>query len=209
MAEAEGSHIRQTGGRGQFGRVRLRLSPLERGAGIVFTDDTRGGPIPKEFISAVEAGVREAATSGLLGGYPVVDVEAALVDGQAHEVDSSEIAFKIAAGEAFRKALAKGEAALLEPIMRIEAICPEERMGEVLSDLNSRRAHVTGISASPGRTETIGALIPLAETFGYATVLRNLTQGRGTYTMEPSHYAEVPADIARSIIPGDYSVRVA
>ena len=208
-AAAEGSHIRQTGGRGQFGRVTLQVSPRERGSGLVFVDQTRGGPIPSEFIPAVEAGVREACGAGVLAGYPVVDIEVALMDGQAHEVDSTELAFKIGAAEALREALRRGEPVLLEPIMRIEVVCPENRMGDVLSDLNGRRAHVTGISASPGRTEAIMALIPLSTTFGYATGLRNLTQGRGTYTMEPSHYQEVPQDIARAIAPGYYTVRVA
>ncbi len=208
-AEVEGSHIRQTGGRGQFARVTLHVSPRERGSGILFVDRTKGGPVPAEFIPAVEAGIRDASTSGVLAGYPVLDIEVALTGGQAHEVDSSEVAFRIAAAEAFRTALSKAEPILLEPIMRMEVICPEERMGDVLSDLNGRRAHITGIKASPGRTETIDALIPLATAFGYATVLRNLTQGRGTYTMEPSHYAEVPEDIARSIVPGDHRVRVA
>ncbi len=208
-AVAEGSHIRQTGGRGQFGRVTLQVSPRERGSGLVFVDRTKGAPVPGEFIPGVQAGAMEAAAAGLLAGYPVVDVEVALIDGQAHEIDSSEMAFKIAAAEAFRKAVASADPTLLEPIMRAEVICPEDRLGDVLSDLNARRAHVTGINASPGRTETIQALIPLATTFGYATALRNVTQGRGTYTMEPSHYAEAPEDIARAVIPGSYAVRVA
>ncbi len=208
-ATAEGSHIRQTGGRGQYGKVTVQVSPRERGGGLVFVDRTRGGPIPREFIPAVEKGVKEAAMSGILAGYPVVDVEAALIEGQAHEVDSSELGFRIAAGDAFRKALRAAEPILLEPIMSMEIVCSEDRMGEVLTDLKVRRAHVTGVKASPGRTETIDALIPLATTFGYATALRNATQGRGTYTMEPSRYAEVPEDIARSIVPGDYTVGVA
>ena len=208
-ATTEGTHIRQTGGRGQFARVTLRVMPREKGTGVVFSNQTKGGEVSKEFIGAVEAGVRESCESGIMGGYPVVDIEVALVGGQAHEVDSSEMAFKIAASEALREALRKAGPRLLEPIMRIEVVCSEERMGDVLSDLNGRRAHVTGINASPGRTETIGALIPLAATFGYATALRNLTQGRGTHTMEPSHYAAVPEDIARTIVPGFYTVRVA
>ncbi|MBN1458956.1 MAG: elongation factor G [Armatimonadetes bacterium] len=208
-AVAEGSHVRQTGGRGQFGRVTLEVSPLERGGGFSFVNRTKGAPIAAEFARAVEAGIRGAAATGVLSGYPVIDVEVALLDGQQHEVDSSELAFQIAGGEAFRKALAAGEPVLLEPIMRVEIICPEERMGDVLNDLNSRRAHVRGINASPGRTETIDASIPLAATFGYATALRNVTQGRGTYTMEPSHYAEVPEDIARTVVQGAHSVRVA
>jgi elongation factor G len=208
-ATAEGSHVRQTGGRGQFGRATLEISPLERGGGFSFLDRTKGGPIAAEFVRAVEAGVRDAAATGLLAGYPVVDIEVALIDGQEHDVDSSELAFQIAGGKALRKALAAGDPALLEPIMSIEIICPEERLGDVLGDLNGRRAHVRGIKASPGRTETIDASIPLATMFGYATALRNVTQGRGTYTMEPSHYAEVSEDIARTIVPGGYSVRVA
>jgi elongation factor G len=208
-AVAEGSHVRQTGGRGQFARVTLEVSPRARGGGVVFEDHTRGGPVPREFIPAVEAGVRDACTAGVLAGYSVVDVAVALMDGQAHEVDSTEVSFRIGAAEALREALRRGEPVLLEPVMRIEAICPEERMGDVLGDLNARRAQVTGISASPGRTETISALIPLSAAFGYATALRNVTQGRGTYTMEPSHYAEVPEDIARAVAPGYYAVRAA
>jgi elongation factor G len=172
-------------------------------------DNTKGGVIPREFIRAVQAGAKEACESGLLAGYPVVDIEVALTGGQAHEVDSSEMAFKLAASEALRDALRKADPILLEPIMLMEIVCAEERMGDVLSDLNARRAHVVGMSASPGGAETIRALIPLATAFGYATALRNLTQGRGTYTMEPSHYAEVPEDVARTLIPGDLTVRVA
>ena len=145
----------------------------------------------------------------MLGGYPVVDLEAALLGGKAHEVDSSEMAFKMAASMALREALQKAEPVLLEPIMLAEIVCAGDRLGDVLADLNSRRAHVTGISASPGGTETIRALIPLANTFGYATVLRNLTQGRGTYTMEPSHYAQVSEDVAHDLIPGGSTVTVA
>jgi elongation factor G len=208
-ATAEGSHIRQTGGRGQYARVTLQVASQERGAGLVFVNRTRGGPIPAEFMSAVEAGVREGCASGVLGGYPVIDVEVAVLDGQVHEVDSSEMAFKIAAAEGVREALRQAHPVLLEPIMRIEVVCTEERMGDVLADLNGRRAAVTGIKASPGGTETIDAGVPLATAFGYATALRNLTQGRGTYTMEPSHYEEVPEEIARTIVPGDFTVRVA
>jgi elongation factor G len=208
-ATSEGTHIRQTGGHGQFARVALEVAPQERGSGVVFVDRTKGSQVPKEFVGAVAAGVRESCESGIMGGYPVVDIEVALVGGQAHDVDSSEMAFKTAASEALREALRKAGPELLEPIMRMEVVCPEERMGDVLSDLNGRRARVTAISASPGRTETIDVVIPIATSFGYATALRNVTQGRGTYTMEPSHYAEVPEDIARTIVPGFYTVRVA
>jgi elongation factor G len=206
-ASAEGSYIRQTGGHGQYGRVTLELRPREPGYGLTFEDRTRGGVIPKEFIPAVEAGVRETAASGVLG-YPVMDVEVRLTGGSSHEVDSSEMAFKLAASEGFREALRRARPVLLEPIMRIEVVCPEERLGEVLSDLNVRRAHVTGVSASPGGTQTIAAAIPLATAFGYATALRNLTQGRGTYTMEPSHYAPAP-DSDQAEVSGSKSVRVA
>jgi len=145
----------------------------------------------------------------VLAGYPMTDLEIALIDGQTHEVDSSEIAFKIAGAEAVREAVRRAHPVLLEPIMSMEVVCPEERMGEVLSDLNARRGQVTGVNASPGGTQTVRADIPLATTFGYATVLRNLTQGRGTYTMEPSHYAEVPEEVARAKQAGDATVRVA
>jgi len=208
-ATAEGTYIRQTGGRGHFAQITLHLSPREPGSGVLFVDRTKGGAIPKHFLPAVEAGTAEACASGPLGGYPVVDLEVALIDGKAHEVDSSEMAFKMAASQAFREAIPSARPVLLEPIMSIEVVCPEEHMGDVLSDLNTRRAHVTGISASPGGTQTIRALIPLAAAFGYATVLRNLTQGRGTYTMEPSRYAEVPEEIAREDLAGESAVRVA
>ena len=208
-ASAEGSYIKQTGGHGQYGRVLLEVEPLESGAGVVFEDQTKGGILSREFVAATGAGVREACTAGPLGGYPVVDIRVRLVGGQSHEVDSSEMAFKIAAADALRDALLRAEPVLLEPVMKIEVVCPEERMGDVLSDLNARRGHVTGIAATPGGTETIDALIPLATAFGYATALRNQTQGRGTYTMEPSHYAEVPESIARTIVSGETVLRVA
>ena len=206
---AEGRHVKQTGGRGQYGIVGLRVTPRETGAGFLFQDKTRGGVIPKEFIPAIRAGAGEACENGILGGYPVVDVEVTLIDGSTHETDSSEIAFKIAASQGVREALRRADPVLLEPMMRIEVFCPEQRMGDVLGDLNGRRADVTGVVAAPGAMETINAVLPLATTFGYATVLRSLTQGRGTYTMEPSHYAEVPESIARTVLPGDTTVRAA
>jgi elongation factor G len=207
-ARAEGSYIRQTGGHGQYGRVVLEVRPAEPGVGVVFQDRTKGGVIPNEFIPAIDAGVREAAASGILGGYPVVDLEVDLVGGGAHEVDSSEVAFKLAAMEGFREATRRAQPVFLEPIMRMEVVCPEEKIGDVLSDLNARRAHVLGINASPGGTQTITAAVPLANAFGYATALRSLTQGRGTYTMEPSHYDEAPEAI-QAALPGAQSVRVA
>ncbi len=208
-ATAEGSYIRQTGGRGQYAKVTLQVTPRESGAGVVFLDKTKGGVIPREFMPAVEAGVKEACASGPLGGFPVTDVEVAVVDGSAHEVDSSEMAFKIAAAEALREALKRGKPVLLEPIMELEIVCSEDRMGEVLGDLNSRRAHVTGVNASPGGMQTITALVPLANAFGYATALRNLTQGRGDHTMEPSHYAEVPEEASPLEAKGSSTVRAA
>jgi len=208
-ATAEGSYIRQTGGRGHYAKVTLHAEPREAGAGLVFTDRTKGGVVPREFIRAVEAGAREACSGGPIGGYPVVDIEVSLTDGAAHEVDSSEMSFKIASAEAMRECLRQAHPVLLEPIMRVEVICPGERLGDVLSDLNSRRAHVTGVAAAPGGTQTIHALVPLATSFGYATALRNLTQGRADYTMEPSHYAEAP-ESAAPVGPGtDLTVKVA
>jgi elongation factor G len=208
-ATAEGSYIRQTGGRGHYAKTKLEVSPRESGAGVVFVDRTKGGVIPQGFITAVEAGVREACASGVLGGYPVTDLEVALVGGATHEVDSSEMSFKIAGSEALRECLRQAKPVVLEPIMSVEVICPEERLGEVLGDLNSRRAHVRGINASPGGTETITAFVPLASAFGYATALRSLTQGRGDYTMEPSHYAEVPEEAGPLGAKGQFTVRVA
>ena len=207
-AKVEGRYIRQTGGHGQYGRVVLEVAPAESGAGVEFADRTRGGVIPSEFLPAIEAGVREAAAGGILGGYPVVEIAVALVGGSAHAVDSSEMSFKLAAMEGFREAMRRAQPILLEPIMRMEVVCPEDKMGDVLSDLNARRAHVLGVEASPGGTQTIVAAAPLASVFGYATALRNLTQGRGTYTMEPSHYDEAPEAI-QAAMPGAQSVRVA
>jgi elongation factor G len=208
-ATVEGSYIRQSGGHGHYAKVTLRVEPGESGLGVVFANKAKGGAVPVEFIHAVEAGMREACTSGPIGGCPVVDIEVSLIGGAAHEVDSSDMSFKIAASEAMRECLRQAHPVLLEPIMRVEAICPEERLGDVLSDLNTRRAHVTGVAASPGGTQTISALVPLATSFGYATALRNLTQGRGHSTMEPSHYAEVPESAAPVGHGTDLTVRVA
>jgi elongation factor G len=201
-ASAEGRYVRQTGGHGQYGHVVLTLSPLPRGRGFEFADETKGGKIPREFTPAVEAGVEEALESGVLAGYPVVDVRAALTDGSYHEVDSSEIAFKIAASQAAREAVRRAQPLLLEPIMRAEVVTPQERMGDVLADLNGRRAHILGLAPAPGGTQAISCQVPLATMFGYATALRSLTQGRATYTMEPSHYQEVPSPLADQIVSG-------
>jgi len=197
-ARAEGRYIRQTGGRGQYGHVVLELEPLPRGQGVEFVDRITGGVIPREFIPAVEAGVREAAETGILAGYPVVDVRATLLDGSYHEVDSSEMAFKIAASLAFKEAAQRAGPVLLEPMMKVEVITPEAYLGEVISDLNARRGRIVAMEAQ-GTARVVRAIVPLAEMFGYATTVRSITQGRATYTMEPSHYEEVPAPIAEQV----------
>jgi len=197
-AEAEARYIRQTGGRGQYGHVEIILEPLSRGTGIEFENEIKGGDIPREFIPPVEDGIREAAESGVLAGYPVVDFRARLIDGSYHDVDSSEIAFKIAGSMAFKEAMAKAKPVLLEPVMKVEVVTPESYMGDVIGDLNARRGRIESIEQQ-GTIRIIRALVPLAEMFGYATALRSNTQGRATHTMEPSHYEEVPANIAEQI----------
>jgi len=197
-APAEGRYIRQTGGRGQYGHVEIVLEPLPRGTGLEFVDEIRGGDIPREFIRPVEAGIREAAESGVLAGYPVVDFRARLTDGSYHEVDSSEMAFKIAGSMAFKDAMARAKPVLLEPVMKVEVLTPEQYMGDVIGDLNARRGRIEGIEQQ-GKIRIIRALVPLGEMFGYATALRSATQGRATYTMEPSHYEEVPASISEEV----------
>jgi elongation factor G len=197
-ARAEGRYIRQTGGRGQYGHAVIVLEPLPRGSGIEFVDEITGGVIPREFIPAVEAGVREAAETGVLAGYPVVDVRVRLIDGSFHEVDSSELAFKIAGSLAFKDAMARARPVLLEPVMKVEVLTPEAYLGDVIGDLNARRGRVEGIEHQ-GALRVVRALVPLAEMFGYATTLRSLSQGRATYTMEPSHYEEVPPSIAEEV----------
>ena len=195
----EGKFIRQSGGKGQYGHVWLELEPLEPGKGIEFESKIVGGAVPKEYIKPIEAGIREAAESGVLAGYPVIDFKATLVDGSYHEVDSSEMAFKIAASMAFKDGCKKAKAVILEPIMRVEITVPEEYMGDVIGDVNSRRGRMEGMEARSG-AQIIRGFIPLSEMFGYATDLRSKTQGRGTYAMEPSHYEEVPKSILDTII---------
>jgi len=195
----EGRFVRQTGGRGQYGHVVLELEPLEPGEGFVFEDKTVGGVVPKEFIPAVEAGVKEALDAGVLG-YPMVDVKATLVDGSYHEVDSSDIAFKIAASMATREGAKKAGPVLLEPIMKVEVTVPEQYLGDVIGDINSRRGEIDGIEQRQGGLQVVRAYVPLAEMFGYATRLRSLTQGRGTFSMEFHHYQKVSEDIARKIL---------
>lgn len=195
----EGKYIRQTGGRGQYGHVWLELEPLPRGSGLEFVNKIVGGVIPQQFIPAVEAGVREAADRGVLAGYPVTDIRVTLFDGSYHEVDSSDMAFKIAASQAFKDGVLKGDPVLLEPIMKLEIIVPEDYMGDVIGDLNSRRGRIEKIEFV-NNSRVIKALVPLAEIFGYATTLRSLTQGRGIFSMEFSHYEEMPLNIQEKIL---------
>ncbi|MEW6228648.1 MAG: elongation factor G [Bacillota bacterium] len=203
--DSEGKFIRQTGGRGQYGHVWIALSPRPAGEGFEFEDRTTGGVVPKEFVPAVEAGVREAMESGVLAGYPMVDIKATLFDGSFHEVDSSEMAFKIAASMAFRDGARRADPVLLEPLMRVEAVVPEEFTGDVIADIGARRGRVQGMERR-GPSQIIRAHVPLAEMFGYATDLRSLTQGRGTYVMHFMRYEEVPAHIAESVTArGRYS----
>ena len=197
--KVEGKFIRQSGGRGQYGHVWLELEPLEPGKGIEFESKIVGGVVPKEYIKPIEEGVREAAESGVLAGYPVIDFKATLVDGSYHEVDSSEMAFKIAGSMAFKEGCRQAKSVILEPIMKVEITVPEEYMGDVIGDVNSRRGRLEGMEPEGGN-QLIRAFIPLSEMFGYATDLRSKTQGRGTYSMEPSHYEEVPKSILDTIV---------
>jgi len=199
-ARAEGRFIHQTGGRGQYGHVWLEVEPLEPGSGFVFENRVTGDVIPKEFIPAVREGIEEAMENGVLAGYPIVDIKATLVGGSYHEVDSSKLAFKIAGSMALREAVRRGTPVLLEPVMDLEVVIPKDFLGEVLGNLNSRRAQIIGIESRFGDTQAIRAHVPLAEMFGYATQLRSITQGRGTFTMEFDHYAQVPPERAEAII---------
>lgn len=206
-SKGEGSFIRQSGGRGQYGHVILQVSPLAQGEGFRFVDATSGGVIPKEFIPAIEAGIREAMEAGILAGYPVVDLEAKLTGGSFHEVDSTEVAFKVAASMALKEALGKASPILLEPVMDLEIVVPDEFTGEAIGDLNARRGRVSGLDENRG-IRTIRGYVPLAEMFGYATALRSLTQGRGTFTMQFSHYEEVPEYKSKEIIAKRYGLPV-
>jgi len=197
-ARAEGRFVRQSGGRGQFGVVQLEIEPLERGQGFVFENRIVGGSVPKEYVNPVMQGAREALHGGVLAGYPVLDVKVALVDGSYHPVDSSEMAFKNAGSIGVKEAARKAGIVILEPIMRVEVRCPEDYFGAVVGDINSRRGMILG-SDSMGKTQIVHAQVPLAETFGYSTELRSLTQGRATYSMEFDHYEEVPKNIAAQL----------
>jgi elongation factor G len=197
-ATAEGRFVRQSGGHGQYGHVVIEFEPNESGSKLEFVDRIRGTAIPRQFIPAIEAGLKEAMESGVLAGYPAVNIKATLVDGSYHEVDSSEIAFKIAASMAFKNGMAKGKPILLEPIMKVEVVTPEEFLGDILSDLHARRGHIEGVETFGGIT-TIHAYIPLAESFGYATTIRSQTQGRATHSMEFARYQQLPTELAAKI----------
>jgi elongation factor G len=198
-AEAEGRHVKQSGGRGQYGVVKIKVEPLPAGAGFEFVNEIYGGSIPKEFIKPIEAGMREALEGGVLAGYPMSDLKAILYDGSYHDVDSSEMAFKIAGSIAIKEAARRAKAVLLEPIMAVEVVVPEEYMGDVIGDLNSRRGRIEGMELR-GTTQIIKSMVPLSEMFGYATELRSRTQGRGSFTMHFGKYEEVPSALAEEIV---------
>jgi elongation factor G len=195
----EGRFVRQTGGHGQFGHVWLEIEPLESGGGLVFENKIVGGAVPREYINPVKAGVMEALDNGAMAGYPVVDVKVSLVDGSFHPVDSSEIAFKIAGSMAVKEGLRKARPVLMEPYIEVEVVTPGEFLGEVLADLSSKRGRVQNIEGE-GDLQTIKALVPLAEMFGYATTVRSLSQGRASHSMEFHHYEEVPDSVAQQVI---------
>lgn len=203
-AEGEGKYIRQSGGRGQYGHCLIRIAPKNRGEGSEFVNEVKGGNIPREFIPAIEKGVKESQENGILAGYPVVDIQTTVYDGSFHEVDSSEIAFKIAGSMAFQQAAKTAGLSLLEPIMKVEVTTPEEFMGDIIGDLSSKRAQIQD-TITRGKTRIIRSLVPLAELGKYATILRSMTQGRASYYMEPSHYDEVPQNIAEAIITDNKS----
>ena len=199
VEKAEGKFVRQSGGRGQYGHVVLKLEPQESGAGYEFVNEIVGGVVPKEYIPAVDKGIQEQLKNGIIAGYPVVDVKVSLYDGSYHDVDSSEMAFKIAGSMGFKEGCAKAKPVLLEPIMKVEIVTPEEYLGSVNGDLNRRRGILQGTEDSPAG-KIIRAEVPLSDMFGYATDLRSATQGRATYTMEFAKYNEVPANIAEGIV---------
>jgi elongation factor G len=193
-------YAKQSGGHGQYGHVVISLEPGERGSGIIFENKIVGGAIPKEFIPAVQKGVMEAADSGVLAGYPVVDMKITLFDGSFHEVDSSEMAFKMAGSMAFKEGVQKGSPVLLEPIMKVEVVVPDDYLGDVIGQLNSRRGSIQGMEVRPGNAQAVRAFVPLGEMFGYATELRSATQGRGVFSMEFDHYAPVSQSVAQEIL---------
>jgi len=196
--QVEGRFVRQSGGHGQYGHVWVRLEPMERGGGFEFVDRVKGGVIPRNFIQAASTGLREAMENGVLAGYPVIDVRAIIYDGSYHEVDSSEMAFKMAGSMALRAGVMKAKPVLLEPIMRVEIVAPEQFLGDIMGDLNSRRGHIESIVIRD-QMVVIRAQVPLAEIFGYTTSLRSLTQGRATHTLEFNRYQELPANLAEQV----------
>jgi elongation factor G len=198
-AKGEGRFVRQTGGKGQYGHAVLNIEPLERGTGVEFESKIVGGAVPRDFWRAIEQGIREALAGGIVAGYPMIDLKATLVDGSYHEVDSSEMAFKIAGSMAIKDGAAKADPAILEPVMKVDVTTPEDFMGDVIGNLNAKRGHIEGIDEH-GTSRVVRALVPLAEMFGYATELRSMTQGRATYSMEFSRYSEVPSSIANELI---------
>ena len=198
--ESEGKHIKQSGGKGQYGHVVLKLEPLEPGSGYEFVDEIKGGVVPKEFIPSVDKGIKDTLQNGVLAGYPVVDVRARLIFGSYHDVDSSQLAFELAGSMAFKDGMRKANPVLLEPIMAVEVETPEEYMGDVMGDLSTRRGIVQGMDDDGLGGKKIRAEVPLSEMFGYATSLRSLTQGRATYSMEFKHYAEAPRQVAEKVI---------
>jgi elongation factor G len=197
-AHGTGRFVRQTGGRGQFGHVEIQVEPGERGSGFVFEDKITQGRIPREYIPAAQKGIADALSTGVVAGYPVVDIKVALVDGSYHPVDSSEQAFQIAGSMAIKDALRKAGPHLLEPIMKVDVTMPEEYLGDVMGDLASRRGHILGMEGK-GTSQAVVAYVPLAEMFGYATDLRSMTSGRATYSMEFDHYAELPGSLAEAV----------
>jgi elongation factor G len=196
--QAEGKFVRQTGGHGQYGHVWLALEPLKRGSGVQFVNQIKGGIMPKQYIPAVAAGIKEAIETGVLAGYPIVDIKATLYDGSYHDVDSSELAFKMAASIGLKEGVKKAKPILLEPIMKLEVATPEQFLGDIIGDLNSKRGHIEHIQTQ-GELYVINCFIPLAETFGYATRLRSLTQGRATHSLEFHQYRELPAELSKEI----------
>jgi elongation factor G len=197
--KVEGKFVRQSGGRGQYGHVWLEVEPQEPGKGYEFVDAIKGGVVPREYIPAVDKGIQEAMDNGVLAGFPVVDIKVTLIDGSYHEVDSSEMAFKIAGSMGFKEGCQKASPVLLEPIMSVEVVVPEEYMGDVIGDLNSRRGRIMGMDSRAG-AQVVSAMVPLANMFGYSTDLRSATQGRATYTMTFDHYEPVPKSVSEEVV---------
>jgi elongation factor G len=200
VPEVNNKYVKQSGGRGMYGHVVISLAPGARGSGVAFENEVVGGSVPREYIPAIEKGVREAAESGVVAGYPVTDLQVTLFDGSFHEVDSNEMAFKMAASMAFKEGVQRGGPVLLEPTMRVEIVVPEEFLGDVMGQVNSRRGNIQGMEVRPGNAQAVRAVVPLAEMFGYATQLRSATQGRGVFSMEFDHYAPIPRAVAEEIV---------